>query len=66
MQENLIKAYNNQQQEIKRQEEIIEFRAYGSEINPQGPSREKMLEEIERIEKPAGNRRFDSFWNRIS
>lgn len=63
MQENLIKAYNNQQQEIKRQEEIIaRFRAYGSEKSiRKAQSREKMLEKIERIEKPAGNAKIRFF-----
>lgn len=58
MQQNaLLKAYVNQQKEIKRQEEIItKLRSFNREKSiRQAESREKMLERIERIEKPMEN-----------
>ena len=58
MQQNaLLRAYNNQQREIKRQEEIIaKLRSFNREKSiRRAESREKMLEKIERIEKPVEN-----------
>ncbi|MCI9570295.1 MAG: ABC-F family ATP-binding cassette domain-containing protein [Lachnospiraceae bacterium] len=49
-----MKAYLNQQQEIKHQEEVIEkLRSFNREKSiKRAESREKMLEKIERLEKP--------------
>ena len=49
-----IKRYENQQREIKKQEESIErLRAYGREKHiKRARSKEKMLDKVERIEKP--------------
>lgn len=58
MQENaLLKAYTNQQKEIKHQEEVIaRLRSFNREKSiRRAESREKMLEKIERIEKPKEN-----------
>ena len=50
-----LKEYLNQQQEIKHQEAVIEkLRSFNREKSiKRAESREKMLEKIERIEKPA-------------
>jgi ATPase components of ABC transporters with duplicated ATPase domains len=52
--ENLYKQYNLQQKEIARQEAIIErFKSYNREKSiKQAESREKVLNKIERIDKP--------------
>ena len=52
-----IKAYLNQQQEIKHQEAVIEkLRSFNREKSiKRAESREKMLDKIERLEKPIGN-----------
>ena len=58
MQQNaLLKAYSNQQREIKHQEEVItKLRSFNREKSiRRAESREKMLEKIERIEKPTEN-----------
>ncbi len=49
-----LKAYLNQQQEIKHQEEVIEkLRSFNREKSiKRAESREKMLEKTERLEKP--------------
>ena len=49
-----MKAYLNQQQEIRHQEEVIEkLRSFNREKSiKRAESREKMLEKIERVEKP--------------
>lgn len=51
----LLKAYMNQQQEIKHQEEVIaKLKSFNREKSiKRAESREKMLEKIERLEKPA-------------
>lgn len=53
----LLKAYNNQQNEIKHQEEVItKLRSFNREKSiRRAESREKMLEKIERIERPTEN-----------
>ncbi|TAH68486.1 MAG: ABC transporter ATP-binding protein [Anaerolineaceae bacterium] len=53
----LVKAYNNQQREIKHQEEVItKLRSFNREKSiRRAESREKMLEKSERIEKPSEN-----------
>lgn len=50
-------AYQNQQKEIKRQEEIIRrYENYGSErYRVQARSRRKMLDKMERVERPDGD-----------
>lgn len=50
----LLKAYENQQREIKHQEEVItKLRQFNREKSiRRAESREKMLDKIERIEKP--------------
>ncbi len=50
----LLKQYLNQQQEIKHQEEVIaKLRSFNREKSiKRAESREKMLEKIERVEKP--------------
>ena len=50
-----LRAYMNQQREIKHQEKVIEtLRSYNREkFIKRAESREKMLEKIERVEKPA-------------
>ena len=50
----LLKAYENQQREIKHQEEVItKLRQFNREKSiKRAESREKMLDKIERIEKP--------------
>lgn len=52
--EDLLKQYYNQQREIKHQEEVIEkLRSFNREKSiRRAESREKMLDKIERIEKP--------------
>ncbi len=49
-----LKAYLNQQEEIKHQEEVIEkLRSYNREKSiKRAESREKLLDKIERVEKP--------------
>lgn len=49
-----LKAYLNQQEEIKHQEEVIEkLRSYNREKSiKRAESREKLLDRIERVEKP--------------
>jgi ATP-binding cassette subfamily F protein 3 len=56
----LLKAYNNQQREIKRQEEVIaKLRSFNREKSiRRAESREKMLEKIERIDKPTENQQI--------
>lgn len=53
----LLKQYLNQQQEIKHQEEVIKkLRSFNREKSiKRAESREKMLEKIERVEKPKEN-----------
>lgn len=55
--ETQLRAYINQQKEIKRQEEVIErLRSYNREkFFRRAQSRQKMLDKIERIEKPEEN-----------
>lgn len=58
MQQNaLLKAYSNQQKEIKHQEEVItKLRSFNREKSiRRAESREKMLDKIERIERPTEN-----------
>ncbi len=52
-----MKAYLNQQQEIKHQEEVIEkLRSFNREKSiKRAESREKMLNRIELVEKPSGD-----------
>lgn len=52
-----LKAYNNQQKEIKHQEEVItKLRSFNREKSiRRAESREKMLDKIERIEMPTEN-----------
>lgn len=52
-----LKAYINQQKEIQHQEEVIErLRSYNREkFYRRAESRQKMLDKIERVEKPAEN-----------
>jgi len=52
-----LKAYINQQKEIKHQEEVIaKLRSFNREKSiRRAESRQKMLDKIERIEKPAEN-----------
>ena len=54
LQNALMKQYLNQQQEIKRQEEVIaKLRSFNREKSiRRAESREKLLNKIERIEKP--------------
>ncbi len=54
MRENMLKAYMNQQQDIKHQEEVIaKLKQFNREKSiKRAESREKMLGKIERIEKP--------------
>lgn len=54
MREALIKQYYNQQREIKRQEEVIaKLKSFNREKSiKRAESREKMLDKIERLEKP--------------
>ena len=56
----LLKAYNNQQREIKHQEEVItKLRSCNREKSiRRAESREKMLEKIERIDKPTENQQI--------
>lgn len=51
----MLKQYLNQQQEIKHQEEVIaKLRSFNREKSiKRAESREKMLEKIERVERPA-------------
>ncbi len=53
----MYKAYLNQQREIKHQEEVIsKLRSFNREKSiRRAESREKMLDKIERLEKPAEN-----------
>lgn len=53
----LLKAYTNQKREIKHQEEVItKLRSFNREKSiRRAESREKMLDKIERIEKPSEN-----------
>lgn len=58
MQDNaLLKAYANQQKELKHQEEVItKLRSFNREKSiKRAESREKMLDKIERIDKPTEN-----------
>ena len=58
MQQNaLLKAYNNQQRELKHQNDVItKLRSFNREKSiRRAESREKMLDKIERIEKPVEN-----------
>lgn len=58
MQQNaLLKAYNNQQREIKHQEDVItKLRSFNREKSiRRAESREKMLEKIQTIDKPTEN-----------
>ena len=58
MQQNaLLKAYSNQQKEIKHQEEVItKLRSFNREKSiRRAESREKMLDKIKRIERPTEN-----------
>ncbi len=60
--ETVLRHYFNQQREIKRQEEVIaKLRSFNREKSiKRAESREKMLEKVERIEKPAEiNSRMD-------
>ena len=60
--ETVLRHYFNQQREIKRQEEVIaKLRSFNREKSiKRAESREKMLEKVERIEKPAQvNSRMD-------
>lgn len=52
---NILKAYLNQQQEIRHQEEVItKLRSFNREKSiKRAESREKLLNKMERIEKPA-------------
>lgn len=54
LQDAMLKQYLNQQQEIKHQEEVItKLRSFNREKSiKRAESREKMLDKIERIEKP--------------
>ena len=54
LRENMLKAYMNQQQQIKHQEEVIaKLKQFNREKSiKRAESREKMLGKIERIEKP--------------
>ena len=54
MRETVLKHYFNQQREIKRQEEVIaKLRSFNREKSiKRAESREKMLDKVERIEKP--------------
>lgn len=56
----LLKQYLNQQQEIKHQEEVIaKLRSFNREKSiRRAESREKMLEKIERVERPSANARM--------
>ncbi len=51
-----LRAYNNQQREIKRQEEIIRtMKQHGTEhLAKRAASREKRLDMVERLERPEG------------
>ncbi len=53
----MLKQYLNQQQEIKHQEEVIaKLRSFNREKSiKRAESREKMLEKIERVERPTEN-----------
>lgn len=53
--EDLLKQYYNQQREIKHQEEVIEkLKSFNREKSiKRAESREKMLDKVERLEKPA-------------
>ncbi|HWT27136.1 MAG TPA: ABC-F type ribosomal protection protein [Mobilitalea sp.] len=55
LQNAMLKQYLNQQQEIKHQEEVIaKLRSFNREKSiKRAESREKMLDKIERVEKPA-------------
>ncbi len=58
MQDNaLLKAYTNQQKELKHQEDVItKLRSFNREKSiKRAESREKMLDKIERIDKPTEN-----------
>lgn len=52
--EDQLRAYNNQQKEIQRQEELIRrYKQRGTEhLAKRAASREKMLEHIDRLDKP--------------
>lgn len=56
LRENQLKAYFNQQQEIKHQEEVIaKLRSFNREKSiKRAESREKLLDKMEVIEKPTG------------
>lgn len=63
LREALIKQYYNQQQEIRHQEAVIEkLRSFNREKSiKRAESREKMLEKIDRIEKPLEYEKTMSF-----
>lgn len=63
LREALIKQYYNQQQEIRHQEAVIEkLRSFNREKSiKRAESREKMLDKIERIEKPIEYEKTMSF-----
>lgn len=63
LRETLIKQYYNQQQEIRHQEAVIEkLRSFNREKSiKRAESREKMLDKIERLEKPAEFEKTMSF-----
>jgi len=63
LRESLIKQYYNQQQEIKHQEAVIEkLKSFNREKSiKRAESREKMLNKIERLEKPVEYEKTMSF-----
>ena len=63
LRESLIKQYYNQQQEIKHQEAVIEkLKSFNREKSiKRAESREKMLNKIERLEKPVEYQKTMSF-----
>ncbi len=63
LQNALLKAYNNQQREIKHQEEVIKkLRSFNREKSiRRAESREKLLNKIKHIEKPKENMQMDFF-----
>ncbi|WP_101773680.1 ABC-F family ATP-binding cassette domain-containing protein [Peptostreptococcus faecalis] len=58
-----IRKYENQQRDIKKQEESIErLKAYGREKHlKRARSKEKMLDKVERVEKPQSERKKAKF-----
>lgn len=63
LQNALLKAYNNQQKEIKHQEDVItKLRSFNREKSiRRAESREKMLNKIEQIERPKENMQMHFF-----